>query len=177
MGDTVGLSGRSLAAAMMIAVFLSAIIAYVVLIPVVYHYGGITMNRQRFYQVPTEPFRELAKQLVTPRVPDPVGMVALLFGGVFTLFLSFMRLQFLWWPFHPLGYAVGFSRRTIDWMWFSIFLGWVVKLMILKLGGMPLYRKALPLMLGFILGEFTMGVLFGFLGVAIPDTAGYQLYP
>lgn len=177
MADTIGLSGRSIAAAMLVAVLISAIIAYVVLIPIVYHYGGITMNRQRFYQVPTEPFRELSRLLATPRVPDPVGIAAVLFGGVFTLFLSFMRLQFLWWPFHPLGYAVGFSRRTIDWMWFSIFLGWLVKLIVLKYGGMPCYRRVLPLMLGFILGDFTMGVFFGFLGVVLPDTAGYQLYP
>jgi hypothetical protein len=177
MGDTVGLSGRSLAGAMMVAVLLSAVIAYVVLIPVVYHYGGITMNRQRFYEVPTEPFRELSRLLATPRVPDPVGMAAVAFGGLFTLVLSAMRLQFLWWPFHPLGYAVGFSRRTIDWMWFSIFLGWLAKLLILRFGGMPAYRWAMPLMLGFILGEFTMGVFFGALGVAIPETRGYQLYP
>jgi hypothetical protein len=28
-----------------------------------------------------------------------------------------------------------------------------------------------------ILGEFTMGSFFGFLGVLFPDTAGYQTYP
>jgi Family of unknown function (DUF6785)/Domain of unknown function (DUF6784) len=177
MADAAGLNGRSMAAALMFAIFVSAIIAYVVLIPVVYHYGGVTMNRQRFYEVPTEPFRQLASVLATPRVPDRAGMGAVGFGAFFTLFLSFMRLRFLWWPFHPLGYAVGFSRRTVDWMWFSIFLGWAVKSILLRMGGMPLYRRALPVMLGFILGEFSMGVLFGFLGVVIPDTAGYQLYP
>jgi hypothetical protein len=177
MADSTGLNGRSMATAMMFAILASAIIAYVVLIPVVYHYGGVTMNRQRFYEVPTEPFRQLATVLASPRVPDRAGMGAVGFGALFTLFLSFMRLRFPWWPFHPLGYAVGFSRRTVDWMWFSIFLGWAVKAILLRMGGMPLYRRALPLMLGFILGEFSMGVLFGFLGVAIPDTAGYQLYP
>ena len=43
-----------------------------------------------------------------------------------------------------IGYAVGFSRRTIDWMWFSIFLGWAFKVILLRLGGMHLYRRALP---------------------------------
>jgi hypothetical protein len=177
MADTVGLNGRSLAAAIMFAVIVSAVIAYVILIPVVYNYGAVTMNRQRFYQVPTEPFRELATVLATPRVPDRAGMAAVGVGGAISLVLTWMRLRFLWWPFHPLGYAVGFSRRTLDWMWFSIFLGWAVKLLILRFGGMPLYRAAMPIMLGFILGEFTMGVFFGFMGVAVPDTAGYQLYP
>jgi hypothetical protein len=98
-------------------------------------------------------------------------------GFLTTLLLSALRLQFVWWPFHPIGYAIGFSRRTIDWMWFSIFLGWAVKLLILRMGGMNLYRRALPFFLGFILGEFTMGGVFGFIGVLFPDTAGYQTYP
>jgi hypothetical protein len=177
MADTVSLNGRSIAVAMLFAILASAIIAYVILIPVVYNYGAITMNRQRFYQVPTEPFRELATVLATPRVPDRAGTAAVGVGGAISLLLTWMRLRFLWWPFHPLGYAVGFSRRTVDWMWFSIFLGWAVKALIIRFGGMPLYRRALPMMLGFILGEFTMGVFFGFMGVVVPETAGYQLYP
>jgi uncharacterized protein DUF6784 len=45
--------------------------------------------------------------------------------------------------------------------------------LLLRLGGMHLYRRALPFFLGFILGEFTMGGVFGFIGVLVPDTAGY----
>src|SRR5262249_53014901 len=149
-----------------------------VLIPIVYHYGGGTMKRQRFYEVPTEPFRPLSPMLAPPRGPDPARMSATGFGALFTPFLTLFRLRVLWWPFPPPGFPPALSaRRTVDWMWFSIFLGWAVKSILLRMGGMPLYRRALPVMLGFILGEFSMGVLFGFLGVAIPDTAGYQLYP
>jgi hypothetical protein len=39
------------------------------------------------------------------------------------------------------------------------------------------HRRALPFSLGFILEEFTMGGVFGFVGVLFPDTAGYQMYP
>jgi hypothetical protein len=46
-----------------------------------------------------------------------------------------------------------------------------------SLTGRRLHHRALPFFLGFILGEFTMGGVFGFIGVLMPDTAGYQLYP
>jgi hypothetical protein len=177
MGDTMRLEGRSMVWAMLFAILFSTIVAYFILIPIVYQFGGITMNGQRFRQVPTDPFRELTTVLTNPRTPDDVGRWYTGFGFGFTLFLSWMRLHFLWWPFHPLGYAIGFSRRTIDWMWFSIFLGWFLKLVILKTGGMKGYRHALPFFLGMILGEFFMGGVYGFLGVAVPDTRGYQLYP
>lgn len=37
--------------------------------------------------------------------------------------------------------------------WFSVFIAWVLKLTIVKWGGMPLYEKAKPFFLGLILGE------------------------
>ncbi len=177
MGDTLRLEGRSMAVAMLFAIFASTLLVYLVLIPLVYQHGGVTMNTQRFNQVPTQPFRELATMLKNPRRPDGMGEAFVGIGFAFTLCLSVLRLRFAGWPFHPIGYAVGFSRRTIDWMWFSIFLGWAAKLLLLRTGGMPLYRRALPFFLGFILGEFTMGGVFGFIGVLFPDTAGYQTYP
>jgi hypothetical protein len=177
MGDTMRLEGRSMVAAILFAILASMLLVYLVLIPLVYQHGGITMNSQRFNQVPTQPFRELATMLRNPRKPDAMGETFVGLGFATTLLLSALRLRFVGWPFHPIGYAVGFSRRTIDWMWFSIFLGWAAKLVLLRFGGMRLYRRALPFFLGFILGEFTMGGVFGFIGVLFPDTAGYQTYP
>jgi hypothetical protein len=177
MGDTMRLQGRSMAVAMLFAIVVSTLMVYLVLIPLVYQHGGVTMNRQRFYDVPTQPFRELATMLKNPRKPDALGEGFVGFGFLMTLLLSWLRLRFVWWPLHPIGYAIGFSRRTIDWMWFSIFLGWAAKVLLLRLGGMRLYRRALPFFLGLILGEFTMGGIFGFIGVLFPDTAGYQTYP
>jgi hypothetical protein len=177
MGDTMRLDGRSMVVAILFAIVVSTLLVYLVLIPLVYQHGGVTMNRQRFYEVPTQPFRELATVLENPRSPDSLGQAFVGVGFLSSLLLSWLRLTFVWWPFHPIGYAVGFSRRTIDWMWFSIFLGWAFKVLILRLGGMQLYRRALPFFLGFILGEFSMGGVFGFIGVLYPDAAGYQTYP
>jgi hypothetical protein len=62
-------------------------------------------------------------------------------------------------------------------MGFSIFLGWLAKALILRSGGLQTYRRFLPLFLGFILGEFSMGVIFGIVGTVNTDASGYQLYP
>src|SRR5207249_9476730 len=47
MGDTMRLDARSVTWAMLFAVLFSAVAAYFILIPIVYHYGGVTMNTQR----------------------------------------------------------------------------------------------------------------------------------
>ena len=73
--------------------------------------------------------------------------------------LMYARHHFLWWPVHYLGFPIG-ATLTIIWTWFSIFIGWVLKALVLKYGGVTLYRKLRPLFLGLILGHiFVSGVL------------------
>jgi len=67
--------------------------------------------------------------------------------------LSVVRMRFIWFPLHPVGLIVS-SSWGMNPFWFSIFLSWAVKFFLLRYGGLRLYRKGIPLFLGFILGEF-----------------------
>ncbi|MBC7327283.1 hypothetical protein H5T87_04115, partial [bacterium] len=91
---------------------------------------------------------------------------------IFTLFLGLMRYRFTWWPFHPLGYAAA-NTVTMNFLWFSFFLGWLCKVTAVKVGGLRAYRKALPFFLGLIMGEVIgngfwaiVQAIFGFHGFA-----------
>jgi len=92
--------------------------------------------------------------------PSETDFPAVIFMGVgfcFTGFLWWLRTRFPLWPFHPAGYAVASSVWTFGWLWFSVLISWAIKTTLLKVGGIRLYRKALPLFLGLILGEFIIG--------------------
>jgi len=92
--------------------------------------------------------------------PTDTDFVSVAFMGVGALFVGllwWLRTIFPLWPFHPAGYLIGSSSWTIGWLWFSIFISWIVKVTLLKIGGIRLYRKAYPLFLGLLLGEFTIG--------------------
>ena len=81
---------------------------------------------------------------------------AALFMGVgfsLTLFLTLMRIRFLWWPLHPVGYALTEHWAT-GWFWFSIFVAWLLKWILLQNGGAKAYRKAIPFFMGLILGDY-----------------------
>ncbi len=67
--------------------------------------------------------------------------------------LMFLRHRFLWWPFHPLGFAIGTVSFILGRIWFSVFLAWIFKLTILKYGGVKLYRSTRPLFMGLVLGQ------------------------
>lgn len=83
-------------------------------------------------------------------------------GATLVLALAALRTRFVWMPFHPLGFCMGAEMR---WLWMPYLLGWLAKVVILKGGGLRLYRRALPFFLGLILGDYTAGAVWSLIGV------------
>ncbi|MFC1716194.1 DUF6785 family protein [Candidatus Poribacteria bacterium] len=125
---------------------------------------------------PRETFDILRHNVLNLRGTDWVGVQFTSLGFVVAGIIAYLRTKFLWFPFHPLGYAVGFSRLSMDWVWFSILIGWGLKLGILKYGGLKLNRIAVPCFLGLILGDFFMAGFWGILG-SIGGQVVYQVFP
>jgi hypothetical protein len=98
-------------------------------------------------------YQNLESWLSHPLKGD-VGAVLFMGVGFFlTLFLTFARMRWLWWPLHPVGYALTEHWAT-GWFWFSILVAWLIKLMLLKHGGAKTYRKAVPFFIGLIIGDY-----------------------
>lgn len=74
------------------------------------------------------------------------------FGFAATAVMSYMRLRFTWWPFHPIGYLM-LGTFPLSVFWFSIFLGWVLKLVIVNVGSTSFYRACRPACIGLLVGE------------------------
>ncbi len=106
-------------------------------------------------------------------VGSPVHDLRFAFGVLVTAFLMTMRTRFLWWPFHPAGHAVSSSYAMRGW-WAMFFLGWALKSVILKHGGVRALRQATPFFMGMILGEFVVGGFWAMFGI-ITGTRGWSL--
>ena len=89
--------------------------------------------------------------------------VAMTAGFALVVLLRFMRTRYLWWPFHPAGYALGMSY-AMDYFWFAFFVSWVIKLVLVRYGGMRIHRTAIPFFLGLILGDYVTGSLWAIYG-------------
>ena len=73
------------------------------------------------------------------------------FGAIFTVGLYAIRYRFPGLGLHPIGFAISGSdvlRSGIS----SIFIVWVAKVLILRLGGLESYRRNTPLFMGFLVG-------------------------
>ena len=54
-----------------------------------------------------------------------------------------------------MGYVLSASTYLTNYISFSVFLAWLIKLIILKYGGPAYFRKARPFFLGLIAGQLT----------------------
>ena len=112
------------------------------------------------------------------RSPDPLEAAPfILFGaGVAGMaLLSFLRYRFMWWPVHPAGLAVaytGMAKHAAA----SIFVTWLCKFIVLKTGGMMLYRRTVPSFIGLIVGYALITGLGYFLDVFLLEGQGRAVH-
>ncbi|MBM4030953.1 MAG: hypothetical protein FJ291_04110 [Planctomycetes bacterium] len=120
-----------------------------------YNRGGANMRQ---FGVPT-----LAYQFVEHHMKNPfeAGWVAerwgfTAIGGAAMALLVFLRHSFAWWPVHYVGFVVADSW-VMGWAWWSVFLGWLAKLIIMRGGGAVAYRRYMPIFLGMLFGQLICG--------------------
>jgi hypothetical protein len=159
MTDRVNLRRRSLLPAIVVAIVVAVGLAYFIQLNLIYHRGGITLNRWFLMSNPRHYFNQSEAILRAPPQLDLRAPIHFTAGLTFTFFLYAMRARFPWWPFHPLGFALGASWPAIVY-WFALFVGWLAKWIILRFGGMKGYQMARPFFLGLILGEFTAAIIW-----------------
>jgi len=82
------------------------------------------------------------------------------FGLVFLC--SFLRLRYPRWPLHPVAF-LGFGAWTIGKYSTSFFVGWIIKVCVVRWGGGRAYNVVRPMMIGVIVGD----LFSAFLGMVI----------
>jgi hypothetical protein len=120
-----------------------------------YGEGGVTMNNWYFNAGPNFNYAYLAQKVQEPAGPAWYGLGLAGAGAALYMGLAGLRYRFTGWPLHPLGLAVG-GVWMMDTIWFTCFLSWFLKTLILRYGGNRLYQGLRPAFLGLICGQFTI---------------------
>ena len=89
--------------------------------------------------------------------PTELFSYSALIGAALVLALSMLRLRFLWWPLHPF-IVVFWGTWPLALMSMSFLLGWIIKTVLVRLGGGTLHQKGKELMIGVIAGD-VLGML------------------
>ena len=136
-----------------LAIIVTAAASCWMILTLAYRHGGVNLSLWLFRGCPTVPFYYITSRIAAPARPEIARMLFLCGGAAFMAILMVGQLRFPWWPLHPIGFAIGPTQPVID-LWFSIFLGWLLKVLILRLGGVPVLRRLTPFLLGCALGQF-----------------------
>lgn len=110
--------------------------------------------------------------------PAAFDAAPLLRGGLsacFVLFLGFLRSVWVGCPLHPIGYLLTVSF-ALEWgMWNVIFVTWLIKALVVRYGGLRLYRKTVPFFLGLVLGDCVAHFIWG-VGLTLAGVTGASPY-
>lgn len=158
LAERSGINTRRLWKVMMISTYISLIITFFAFLQFNYKYGGVGAWRG------VTAYTTVERWIVSPVETDTRFLGATAFGFVFVLINTFLRLRFIWWNLHPLGYPLA-GYYHFDKLWFPFFISWAVKGAVLKYGGIKAYRKAFPLFMGLVLGDFVVGSVWGIIGL------------
>jgi len=150
-----------------------------------YKYGGVNMDSAANVGFPASFLGSVASYQKNPPSYDyvragetrllPVNLTHMIVGGALTAGMLVMRAKFLWWPIHPFG-LVMCGTWAMEMFWFSIMIGWIAKVCIMTFGGASVYRRALPLLLGTVVGECLAATLWAVLGL-VTGTPGISILP
>ncbi len=158
--DGVQVRRRSLLAVFAIALVVSIITAGWLHVTLPYRLGAVQMYSYVYTGNPVWAFQDAHANLAHTNPPPAFANdIWFLVGILVTLALVVLRTTMSGFPLNPLGYALCGSW-TMKVFWFPCLVAWLLKVLILRYGGMGLYRRLRPLFLGLVLGEFTVAVLF-----------------
>jgi hypothetical protein len=140
--------------------------------------GGLGRGEYRA-RVALQEFQRTAGQVAYPPEPDWVRLGYAGAGAAIALLLSALRHAWLGCPFHPLGFILATSYGDATPFFAPLLIAWLIKWLLLRAGGLHLYRAGLPFFLGLIIGHFAIaGIFWPLFSLLIsPDaSAGYHLY-
>lgn len=163
MADAVDVDRRRLTAAMILAIVAGIVISIAIALMVWYAYGAGARTDAWRTSMGRMPFDQLSDALKTPVKPDLSGSAAIGAGFLITTALMLLRMRLSWWVLHPVGYAMA-NTPTMNQVWLPFLLAWLIKTVVLRYGGIRLYRASLPLFYGLIMGDFLAGGLTTLIG-------------
>jgi len=166
IAEVTGVSMSRLSGAFVLVSVVGALAAYWAQVHSYYSYGMSAKMSFVAQVFGREPYQRLQSWLTVAHGPDYWALGAYAVGMAFTLVLMALRMRFVWWPFHPVGYAIS-SSWSMNCLWMPLLIAWIAKVVVTRYSSSNVFRSLIPLALGLILGEFVIGSLWCLLGIAL----------
>ncbi len=169
------INGAHLLVGVLGALFVTLVCAHYTMLRLAYGRGGLSLLEGAFSDDSHWAYRRLVDHINNPSRPKWPDVFFTSVGAAFMWLLIFVQTRFLWWPVHPLGFVMG-STGTARILWFSFFLGWLIRRLVQRYGGYAPYRRLVPMAIGVVVGEYITAGAFTLLDAVIGKT-GHAIFP
>lgn len=165
LADASGLRGRSVGTVLTVVAALTTVLAFAWTLKTYYLSGfeQMAIGQRTTSMVGSQiywSYQNLVATYDAPGDPEWGGILAMSAGALVVMALSWLRMNFLWFPLHPVGFLAANSwGMHINWA--SFLIGWMLKTLITRYGGLAVYRRLLPLFLGLIVGDLLHQGIWG----------------
>ncbi len=159
VGDEIGGARRGIFPTIVLALIIAATISVVYTIFLGYNTTGADGFTDAFGNA-KRGFETLATWITNQTQLTGGEYAGLGIGALIAWLLILAHHSFHWWPLHPIGWAVA-QTWAITMIASSVFIVWLTKALILKLGGTKLYQKAQPFFIGMLVG-YVLGVTISY---------------
>ncbi|HCR16874.1 MAG TPA: hypothetical protein DIU35_05270 [Candidatus Latescibacteria bacterium] len=158
IADSCPRSGRrGLLAGIFLAFAIGSTVSILYTLQLGYQYGAYNFNDFPFTRYSKAGFSSVLAQMRNPEPVDQFQLSLFGIGAAGMSVLTFLKYRLPWWPLHPIGFALAGTGTSVRYTVFSVFLAWVIKFIILRIGGAMLYRRYRPFFLGVLIG-YTAGI-------------------
>ncbi len=139
--------------AILLALLIGSLGSFWMIFHMAYQNGGINLNNWFFKGAPETAYNNALRNI------DPAGVywtgwAFFTSGGMSMALMMWARQKLPWWPVHPIGFPIG-ANSMMNSVWFSVFLAWALKKVVLRFGGVSLYRRSQVFFLGMICGQMS----------------------
>ncbi|MFP4250874.1 MAG: DUF6785 family protein [Armatimonadota bacterium] len=179
IGGEVRIQTRHMAWLMVIAVVLGSGMAWWMHLSAYYQFGanilegGTTAGGYRVELV-RQGYESLSGWARGHEGPKPREATATAAGFALVLLLAGARRLFLRFPLHPVGLLIALTEGYNAWG--MLLLVYIIKTIVLRIGGMSTYRRLIPLFIGIVVGHYVAAGLVWSL-IASYGGEGFDRYP
>lgn len=168
------LNSKKISVFIFLSIILSILVSTTFLIYLAYNKGGLNLSKWNFQDAPQWPYIYFSMFASSFSSPIKIRILFSLFGVLLTTTLIFLRNNFFWWPIHPVGTTIALTW-PMGYQWFSIFIIWLIKSLLIKYGGGKIYKKFVPFAIGLISGELMMVIIWTIIN-GLKGITGYVIF-
>ena len=161
VGDVMGGVGRGVFGAIALSLTIGFMTAILYTLYLGYDMGASQLKAGGFESGARGYWAQLETFLTNPEAMTRSQFTMVMNGVLISGLLIWAHHRLHFWPLHPVGFGI-VTTYAADMAFFSILIVWLIKTVVLRLGGVSLYRKAQPLFIGILTG-YVLGVFLTFL--------------